>query len=266
MGEYQRGGAGLWLEQGGSGTRLLVLLHGMGATSAVWRPFSRILGERWPGRWLAPDLRGHGRSARAASYSFGLFAEDVAALLRQPSPEPITVLGHSMGGVVGLALASGWFGIDVVAAVGVGIKVAWTEPELERMRDLAARDPRWFDERREAETAALRLAGLQDLAGLESDLLDGTVSEEGGRYRLSWDSRAALVGAPPMRGLLAAAQGQVVLARGARDPMVSAEQLRALPATVLDLQGAGHNVQVEDPEGLWSLLAQIASTQWGSIP
>jgi pimeloyl-ACP methyl ester carboxylesterase len=49
-----------------------------------------------------------------SAYSFGQHAADVAALLRPG--EPVVVVGHSMGGVVGLALASGWFGVDVAAA------------------------------------------------------------------------------------------------------------------------------------------------------
>ena len=51
---------GLAAFEGGQGDRLLVLLHGMGATAGVW---SRMLAEpRWHGRWLALDLPGHGGS------------------------------------------------------------------------------------------------------------------------------------------------------------------------------------------------------------
>ena len=52
----------LYAEEGGSGTDLLVLLHGLGATGAVWAPLLEIIGTRWRGRWFAPDLPGHGSS------------------------------------------------------------------------------------------------------------------------------------------------------------------------------------------------------------
>src|SRR5207248_10208775 len=69
----------LWHREGGAGAQRLVLIHGMGANADVWMPLEKHL----QGRWLAPDLRGHGRSPHAAPYSFAGYAADVADLLRQ---------------------------------------------------------------------------------------------------------------------------------------------------------------------------------------
>jgi len=55
-------GAGLRVHQGGSGEPVLLLLHGLGATGDVWQAWRPLLTRRWPGRWLAPDLPGHGGS------------------------------------------------------------------------------------------------------------------------------------------------------------------------------------------------------------
>src|ERR1700758_16133 len=96
---------GLRVHEGGSGEPLLVLLHGLGATGDVWDRWRPLLARRWPGRWLAPDLPGHGGSAPLAAYTFDGFADAVANLVR-PSAR-IVVLGHSLGGVVGLAMAGG---------------------------------------------------------------------------------------------------------------------------------------------------------------
>ncbi|XVV04593.1 alpha/beta fold hydrolase [Actinosynnema sp. CA-248983] len=122
------------VERGGSGP-LLVLLHGLGATGEVWRGVV----DRWPGAWLVPDLPGHGRSAPLERYSFGSFAAAVASVV---PAGPVAVLGHSLGGVVALTLASGWFGVDVSAVGGVGIKLRWTPGELERAAGLASRPRR----------------------------------------------------------------------------------------------------------------------------
>ncbi len=102
----------------------LLLLHGLGATADVWRPLTG----HWPGRWLAPDLPGHGGTPPLARCTFGGLAAAVAGAV--PDDEPVLVLGHSLGGVVALALASGWFGVRVSAAVALGSKVVWSSEEL----------------------------------------------------------------------------------------------------------------------------------------
>ncbi|WP_033441248.1 alpha/beta hydrolase [Saccharothrix sp. NRRL B-16314] len=138
--------------RGGDGP-LLVLLHGLGATGSVWRGVA----ESWPGSWMAVDLPGHGRSAALERYSFGALAAAVAAVV---PGGPVAVLGHSLGGVVALTLASGWFGVDVRAAGGVGVKLRWTAEELARAASLAARPARVFGTRAEASAWAGKLAGV----------------------------------------------------------------------------------------------------------
>lgn len=56
---------------------------------------------------VAVDLRGHGRSAWADSYRPIDYAADCAALIEKLGSRPMTVVGHSMGGVVAIVLASG---------------------------------------------------------------------------------------------------------------------------------------------------------------
>ena len=124
------------VQQGGDGESVLLLLHGLGATGDVWNRLHNVLRRRWPGRWVTPDLPGHGGSGPLPGYSFGHLAAAVARMV--PSATRLVVLGHSLGGVVALALASGWFGVRVSAVGGLGIKVAWTEEELARAGALAA--------------------------------------------------------------------------------------------------------------------------------
>jgi pimeloyl-ACP methyl ester carboxylesterase len=131
--------AGLRVHEGGSGEPLLVLLHGMGATGDVWGAWRPLLAGRWPGRWLAPDLPGHGGSPPLAAYTFDGFAAAVAGIV--PPGAGAVVLGHSLGGVVGLALASGRFPVPVRAVIGLGIKVVWTDEDLDRAQAAARRPP-----------------------------------------------------------------------------------------------------------------------------
>ena len=157
--------AGLRVHEGGSGEPVLLLLHGLGATGDVWEGWRPLLARRWPGRWLAPDLPGHGGSPPLSSYTFDSFAKALAGLVETKTPT--VVLGHSLGGVVGLALATSDFPLSVQAVIGLGIKVAWTEEELDRARAAAHRPPAWFASRDEAAARYLRVSGLAGLVPAE---------------------------------------------------------------------------------------------------
>jgi pimeloyl-ACP methyl ester carboxylesterase len=71
--------------------------------------------------WLAPDLPGHGGSRPLSECTFDNLAAAVAGVVG-PDARAV-VLGHSLGGVVGLSLASRRFGVPVRAVIGLEIKV-----------------------------------------------------------------------------------------------------------------------------------------------
>ena len=237
---------------GGDGAPLLLLVHGFGATAEVWDRWQPLLAAHWPGRWLAPDLPGHGGSAPLPRYSFDSLASALARLVEPGIP--VVVLGHSLGGVLGLALAGGGFDRSVVAVVGLGIKVSWTSEELAKARALAERPVTFFDSRQEAAVRHLRVAGLAGLLDPDDEAVSAGLRRQDGRWRLALDPAVFGVGAPDMPGLLAAARAPVVLARGGDDDMVSEEQLRALSPSVVTLPGLGHNAHVEDPGAVFGLL------------
>ncbi|WP_197491873.1 alpha/beta fold hydrolase [Microbacterium sp. H83] len=81
----------------------VLAVHGITANGRSWRTVAERMPER---RLLAPDLRGRGRSNRLpAPYGLRTHAADLAALLDADGGEPRTVLGHSMGAFVVVALA-----------------------------------------------------------------------------------------------------------------------------------------------------------------
>jgi pimeloyl-ACP methyl ester carboxylesterase len=250
--------AGLRVHEGGSGDPLLVLLHGLGATGDVWARWRPLLAQRWPGRWLAPDLPGHGGSPPLAAYSFGGFAAAVASIA-MPSAGMI-VLGHSLGGVVGLALASGEFDVPVRAVIGLGIKVMWTDEDLDRARAVARRPPAWFASRDEAADRYLRVSGLAGLLPAGDPAVDAGLRERDGRWRLAMDPGAFAVPAPDMAQLLGRSQAPVTLARGERDPMNTDHQLARLGVPTVTLPGLGHNAHVESPELSIALLPKLAGS------
>jgi pimeloyl-ACP methyl ester carboxylesterase len=247
--------AGLRVQEGGSGEPLLVLLHGLGATGDVWDGWRPLLARRWPGRWIAPDLPGHGGSPPLTAYTFDGFAAAVAGIVRPG--RPVVVLGHSLGGVVGLALASGRFTVPVRAVIGLGIKVAWTGEDLDRAQVAARRPPAWFTSRDEAAARYLRVSGLAGLLPADDPAVDAGLREQDGRWRLALDPGAFAVGAPDMAQLIARSQAPVTLARGEHDLMNTDEQLARLGVPVITLPGLAHNAHVESPELSIALLDSI---------
>jgi pimeloyl-ACP methyl ester carboxylesterase len=238
----------------GSGPPTLVLLHGLAANGAVWGPLVERLRPRFAGRILVPDLRGHGRSPHAAHYGYGQHAADIAELLAPA--EAVHVVGHSMGGVVGLVLASGWYGIAVRSVLGFGIKVAWKAEELVKLAALARAPVRWFATRAEAAERFLRVSGLEGLLAPDSPVVDAGLVTAGGQWRLAADAATVTAAGPPIESIIAAARTRVVLACGSEDALVGIDELRRLAPDAIELAGLGHNLQVEDPEALARLVEQ----------
>lgn len=83
------------------GKPTLLLLHGMVATSGLnWFRLFPALTKHFG--IIAPDLRGHGRSARASTkFTFERAADDMALLLQTLDSGPVIAVGYSMGGAVG---------------------------------------------------------------------------------------------------------------------------------------------------------------------
>jgi pimeloyl-ACP methyl ester carboxylesterase len=87
----------------GSGP-LLVLIHGIAGSSATWE-------EVMPGlatccTVLAPDLLGHGQSAKPRTdYSLGAYASAIRDLIGALGYERGTLVGHSLGGGVAMQFA-----------------------------------------------------------------------------------------------------------------------------------------------------------------
>lgn len=91
---------------GGSDTgESILLLHGMASRSDTWDHVAGTLA-RAGRRVIVPDLRGHGRSTRSASYPLDLFRADVFQLLDHLEIGRTDLIGHSLGAHVGLSIAA----------------------------------------------------------------------------------------------------------------------------------------------------------------
>lgn len=90
---------GLAFVEAGEGPRLL-LVHGVGLRAEAWN--AQITGLAADHEVVAPDLPGHGNSARlSGTADLGAFSESLALFLDRPA----VVIGHSMGAMIALDLA-----------------------------------------------------------------------------------------------------------------------------------------------------------------
>lgn len=82
----------------------IVLIHGITSSSRTWKRVMPRLAESHT--VIAPDLLGHGRSAKPqGDYSLGAYASGVRDLLVALNIPKATVVGHSLGGGIALQFA-----------------------------------------------------------------------------------------------------------------------------------------------------------------
>jgi pimeloyl-ACP methyl ester carboxylesterase len=84
----------------------VVLVHGLTEAGTTWPDLVGHWGDDW--QVLAPDLRGHGRSPRFTAEELATSPEvllaDIVTVL-DGQPEPVALLGHSLGGLLALRAA-----------------------------------------------------------------------------------------------------------------------------------------------------------------
>lgn len=83
---------------------VVCFVHGIAGSSATWAPvMERLAGDY---RVIAPDLLGHGESAKPrGDYSLGAYASGVRDLLAVLGHDRATFVGHSLGGGIAMQLA-----------------------------------------------------------------------------------------------------------------------------------------------------------------
>ena len=102
MAVAELGHASIAYDEAGSGVPVFVFVHGWACDRTFWRPQFEDLSRDH--RCIAIDLRGRGESTGAPPYDSTTAADDVAALIEYLGAGPAIVVGHSLGGIVGLLL------------------------------------------------------------------------------------------------------------------------------------------------------------------
>jgi pimeloyl-ACP methyl ester carboxylesterase len=255
---------------------VVFLVHGIAGSSEQWEPAMRILAERFT--VVAPDLLGHGRSAKPrGDYSLGAYASGVRDLLVALDYEAATIVGHSLGGGVAMQFAYQFpercQRLALVSSGGLGSEVhfllrAATLPGSEYVLPLIAH-PR-LRAAGEAVAGALRRVGLKagpDLAEFGRGY--GSLSDGEARMAFIHSLRAVI----DPGGQRVSATDRLYLAEdmptlivwGRRDPIIPATHAgtahRGMPGSQLVLlDDSGHFPQLDDPVGFAQVLREFVET------
>ena len=254
-----------WTWPGAGPTALL--LHGIGNYGRYWDLFADAVHGRLA--LIAPDARGHGESGRPASaYAPEDFVADAMAVLDTRGIERAVVVGHSMGGLHSIHLASRHpERVRALVIVDAGPEPL---PEgSERARRLLTERPVRFASRAEARAYFERTSpGYVD--AVYRNRLEWALREEDGGLVWRSDQRALeqiMSGraAPSDRwAALARISCPTLVVRGTRSNVLSAEVARRMVASLprgslLELD-AGHNVALDQPAKLAEAVIGMAST------
>ena len=137
-----------YVDWGNPGAPPLLLVHGGRDHCRNWDWVAQALRHDW--HVLAPDLRGHGDSQWSpdGSYSIAAYIYDLAQLIHQQELAPVTIVSHSLGGMITLRY-TGIYPENVrklVAIEGLGVT---PRRMIERARQpIADRMRRWVEEQR----------------------------------------------------------------------------------------------------------------------
>jgi pimeloyl-ACP methyl ester carboxylesterase len=217
-------------------------------------------------RCIVFDMPGHGESGyRAAGWTLDELARDLALMIKEHALGPVTFVGQSQGGMVGIHLAARW--PDCVARlVLIGTSARAEFPErIEHWRHLRNTILHGAQDERDAAFRAVqdRVKGAAWLyAHPEQALRERTRMLAHHRTGVTLALDAATIKRPDIRELLPRITAPTLVVCGELDlatPLALSEELaQAIPCAQLKVMaGVGHHPPVEAPEALTALMANF---------
>ncbi len=261
-----------YLDWGNEGKPPLILVHGGRDHAHSWDWVATDLRKHF--HIVAPDLRGHGDSAWAVGgmYAISDFVLDLAQLFEALGEFPVTIISHSLGGMISLQYTSLYPDRveKIVAIEGLGpspdrhAKMEATPIDdrlrswIDNTQQLAGRTPRSYPS---IETAADRMQEANPFLSEEQArhlTIHGVARNEDGTYSWKFDNYVRS-GAPyrlteaEFKKLWSEITCPALLVRGteswASDPVADGRIDSFQNAEALDFEGAGHWVHHDQLEG-----------------
>ncbi|MEZ5560306.1 MAG: alpha/beta hydrolase [Pseudomonadales bacterium] len=265
-----------YVDWGNPDAPTLLLVHGGRDHCRNWDWVAEAL--RHDYHIIAPDLRGHGDSQWmiGGSYNQIDYVYDIAQLVRQTTDEPITIIGHSLGGSISL-MYTGLYPETVtrlVAIEGMGPPPQMIEQRIkqpvedrlhlwvEDLRKASGRIPRRYPtleeayERMQTENPHLTEAQARHLT------IHGSNQNEDGTYSWKFDNYVRVFGVTGLDfeqqyRLFSRITCPTLLIRGteswASDPAKDGRAKHFRNARVVNIEGAGHWVHHDQLEEFLSV-------------
>lgn len=255
------GPAGLALSRAGAGAPVL-LIHGVGLRSECWARQIPALAERYG--VLAADLPGHGESVAFATVP-GLadFADRIAVVLESLS-RPALVVGHSLGALIALELATRYphlvAGVAPLNAIwrrnpdaAAAVRARAESLPEDRVSDPGPTLKRWFE--------------ADPDVSAEAACRDWLLSVSPKSYKAAYRSFANADG--PSEEALAALGCPGLFMTGALEPNSTPAMSRAMAdlapkGEALVIEGAAHMMPMTHAEEVNTALLDFARTCFGA--
>jgi pimeloyl-ACP methyl ester carboxylesterase len=261
-----------FLEWGDPQAEPILLLHGGNQSAHSWDLVSLHLSDRY--HVLALDQRGHGDSEwnRGADYSIAAMAEDAQAFIAELGLERPIVFGHSMGGMVTLALATSRPELArALVVVDVGPQIS--EDGTRMIRDFVHRNIE-FDDLEEFLDAVEKYDPYRTRSHMERTIKYNLLKRADGRYISKVDRRRFLhqdeaertrsLGVPRLEAMSRIPCPTLVV-RGGNSKVLEAEPAErfraALPVgQLVTVPDCGHNVQSQNTPGFLDAIGPFLET------
>lgn len=238
----------------------LIILHGLFGTLDNWQ----TLGKRWAENYTVflVDQRNHGRSPHLPAHNYAAMAEDLHAFMEANWVYETHLLGHSMGGKTAMQFALTYPDmVDKLVIVDIAPKSysGGHETIVEALNSLNLSD---LEGRSQAD--AFLSENIDDF-GVRQFLLKNLTRNKAGGYRwkmnlpiLTNDYEEILQNIDGTETF----DGPSLFIRGEKSDYIGAEELPLLqsyfPAAQLStIKGAGHWVHAEQPDALFTVVADF---------
>ncbi len=228
----------------------LVILHGLFGFSDNWQTHAKKFADYF--RVILVDLRNHGHSPWSDEFSYQLMSEDLHELIQELGLGSFILLGHSMGGKVGMHYAQKYeASLEKLIVVDIGIK-AYPMHHEHIIAGMHAINPTLIKARSEAEFI---LRKHIDSQGVIQFLLKNLYWKEKGV--LAWRMNLPVLEREMPEILAAVPEIEVMtptlFIRGALSNYILNEDRRDIEelfpdSDLVTIENAGHWVHAEAPE------------------
>lgn len=235
----------------------LIILHGLFGSSDNWHTLARRWAEHF--KVYVLDQRNHGSSPHESVMNYQEMAMDLYQFITQERLGPVHIIGHSMGGKVGMLFASTH--PDLVrglAVLDIGIERVSGKHEA-ILHVLNSVDPTEFTDRSEI---AVKLEAFIQTPPIRHFLLKNILRRLDGTLSWKFNHHALLEHYEDLTMALDLDQpyiGEIMFIRGGRsdymDDGLTPEILEIFPLARLEtIDGAGHWLHADKPDALYALI------------